>query len=145
MRRSRWTFKALVAAALLILCVTTIDGWATSYSAPWHKSFMFDGPLGPKFGVLDGAEWGFIIDSSGGRVEIDLRYSFFYWEIQYWRLMALWVGIALLTFVPWGQTSLRSRRIANGRCGNCGYDLRATPDRCPECGVIPEKPPKISD
>jgi hypothetical protein len=49
--------------------------------------------------------------------------------------------LALLVIVV-GTLGYRTRqRFAPGCCRRCGYDLRATPDRCPECGQVAERKP----
>jgi hypothetical protein len=56
-------------------------------------------------------------------------------RVPFWCILAL-------VLIPIGVRIRRGRhQIAPGLCPACGYDLRATPDRCPECGATPPPPP----
>jgi hypothetical protein len=57
--------------------------------------------------------------------------------IPYTILLGLFLFLPVLRLL-WPEFGpKRSRR---GHCRKCGYDLRATPDRCPECGTIVVRP-----
>jgi hypothetical protein len=70
------------------------------------------------------------------------------WLYPTWRFsVPMWFLILLLGFWPTLRAWLgirRRRPYGPGHCAICGYDLRATPDRCPECGLIPKKFDRIS-
>ena len=86
-----------------------------------------------------------------GRTRIVARYehssmlTFSYWAAPSWSTHAVeyavhyWLVTALLGVAPAVRVVAvwrRRRRAAIGQCPTCGYDLRATPDRCPECGGV---------
>jgi hypothetical protein len=52
--------------------------------------------------------------------------------VPYWFLATITAMPPLLFVVTLRR---RARRRATGICAQCGYDLRASPDRCPECGT----------
>jgi hypothetical protein len=51
----------------------------------------------------------------------------------------LLLATAILPTIRIGGYIREKRQRMIGHCRNCGYDLRATPDRCPECGKLAEK------
>ena len=56
-----------------------------------------------------------------------------WWSITspHWYVLSATAILPALWLV---RTVRRARRTFKGACPSCGYDLRATPDRCPECG-----------
>ncbi len=55
----------------------------------------------------------------------------------YWPAVIAIAPFIVLVLAAFFDLAKRTRRTKAGHCVQCGYDLRATPDRCPECGEVP--------
>jgi hypothetical protein len=67
------------------------------------------------------------------------RYSYRADKSRHAALLPLWPLVLLTMLLPLfhARMLLRARATSKkNRCPGCDYDLRATPQRCPECGLI---------
>jgi hypothetical protein len=62
--------------------------------------------------------------------------------VAHWMVSLVTLPLPLLVLFRWVH---RSRRYAGRQCVACGYDLRASSDRCPECGApVPTPVPDLA-
>ena len=145
----------LAAALSLMLCLATVALWVRSYwvrDDVMYRSVNVWSVIGQCRFVTASPRTGFRweMDTNVPRKEDYSHYAAFSFERDGGRphlCVPHWFVACLFAAVPTAWVSLYARRrhlLACGRCAACGYDLRATPERCPECGAAPHAPTAVA-
>jgi hypothetical protein len=140
------TFSGAVLICVVLggLCAA---GWSRSVSAGWCSPFNVivgvwaspqsiafywlsfttgrHGPLVSRYVRMP--RWGFYIASYRYTTERTILIG-----LPFWLVESAAAFLALAAFMP---VRRRWRRLRDGLCLQCGYDLRAGHERCPECGT----------
>ena len=58
------------------------------------------------------------------------------WSVPHWLPAILLLALSRPLLIRIRSSCQRRSRLHSGLCPSCGYDLRATPERCPECGTV---------
>ena len=151
----------LLAGVSLLLCAGVVVSWAASYLpeqfhlrshhgrvllifAAKHHAQLFEAASRdfPLDQVLDHIRYETDPARGEGRVQArfagfevglsDREYGFWFFAVPQWAIAVPLAGAA--AWGLWRGRTLRRRAIA-GHCLRCGYDLRGSPGRCPECGA----------
>ena len=110
-----------------------IGFYVPDYSAPYpliYHRYYLEHPRPSVRGVL-----GFAVNRAGYTPMAGVRWR--EWRVPMWFLVLVF-GVLPLRYMAHAVSARWFDR--RGLCVVCGYDLRATPDRCPECGTLAKAP-----
>ena len=151
MKRPLFTILSVLS---LLLCIATCALWARScagrpmdmYAVTPARSYGVGTEPGRVIGFLQ-QERATYREGDGADVQIrkgDFRYLRITSDgMRRWNLVVpIWLIAGTMAILPFCWMLRRARlrhRWVRGLCIACGYDLRATRDRCPECGTVVAK------
>lgn len=123
----RWSYKLFSLDGTVVVTVSEYDA---GYRTGWRWQRLPGDPAEPGFAFAEtrGFATGALAFSGGGGMVLTRAVS-----VPYWALMIVVCGAAALA---WRSGRWMPSAFGAECCRACGYDLRATPDRCPECGAV---------
>jgi hypothetical protein len=104
-------------------------------SCEWKEGFKYFAPPPYEWKAVQTSHEVFPGSSFSWRL-LGFNFEHTRWVREQWNLALPCWFFAVVAISPLVAQKLRSRSRMDGTfCQSCGYDLRATPDRCPECGT----------
>ena len=125
----RWVGVGSIRGGIDVFYSRTEPGWTATFLRPGYRKW----PVGPGAGNTIPANWSFAGFEARGSTMSHVSGGTL--RVPYWAVVACTAVVAALAC---RSAMIRRRPLpANQICSACGYDLRATPGRCPECGAVP--------
>jgi hypothetical protein len=151
-RLRRWLFNGLAAMSLFVFAFTAIF---------WVRSDLQRNPNAAEIFRLTGGPYGWDVMSTKrqlllvrslqlpqptrpttlpkGMVWVGVSNVTVHLQFPYWQLGIVFGILPVCWLINTVRVYGHRKRDVAGLCLICGYDLRATPERCPECGTVPPK------